>query len=138
MLVRRDEMRASKAMQHRVKSKDNIDLRYNSEVVEVIGKNVVEGLKIINNKTEKTEILNITGFFVAIGHKPNTDLFKGQLEMDETGYVITDGKTTKTNIPGVFASGDVQDKEYRQAVTAAGTGCMAALDAERYLASIGE
>ena len=138
MLVRRDEMRASKAMQHRVNSKENIDLRYNTEVVEVVGENVVEGLKIINNKTKETETINITGFFVAIGHKPNTDLFKGQLEMDETGYIITNGKTTKTNIPGVFASGDVQDKEYRQAVTAAGTGCMAALDAERYLASIGD
>ena len=115
-----------------------IDLKYNSEVVEVLGDNVVEGLKIINNKTQKTEEINITGFFVAIGHKPNTDLFRGQLDMDKTGYIITNGKTTKTNIPGVFASGDVQDKEYRQAVTAAGTGCMAALDAERYLASIGD
>ena len=138
MLVRKDEMRASKAMQHRVKSKENIDLRYNTEVVEVIGQNVVEGLKIINNKSQKIETINITGFFVAIGHKPNTDLFKGQLDMDDTGYIVTNGKTTKTNIPGVFASGDVQDKEYRQAVTAAGTGCMAALDAERYLASLGE
>ena len=137
MLVRRDEMRASKAMQHRVNSKENIDLRYNTEVVEVLGENVVDGLKIINNKTKRTETIDITGFFVAIGHKPNTDLFKGKLDMDETGYIITKGKTTKTNIPGVFASGDVQDKEYRQAVTAAGTGCMAALDAERYLASIG-
>ena len=137
MLVRRDEMRASKAMQHRVNSKENIDLRYNTEVVEVLGENVVDGLKIINNKTKKTETIDITGFFVAIGHKPNTDLFKGKLDMDENGYIITKGKTTKTNIPGVFASGDVQDKEYRQAVTAAGTGCMAALDAERYLASIG-
>ena len=136
MLVRRDEMRAAKAMQHRGNSKVNIDLRYNTEVVEVVGENVVEGLKIINNKTKETETINITGFFVAIGHKPNTDLFKDQLEMDQTGYIITNGKTTKTNIPGVFASGDVQDKEYRQAVTAAGTGCMAALDAERYLASI--
>ena len=137
MLVRRDVMRASKAMQHRVNSKENIVVKYNTEVVEVIGKNVVEGLKMINNKTNKTENIDITGFFVAIGHKPNTDIFKGQLEMDDTGYIITNGKSTKTNKPGVFASGDVQDKEYRQAVTAAGTGCMAALDAERYLASIG-
>ena len=137
MLVRRDVMRASKAMQHRVNSKKNIVVKYNTEVVEVIGQNVVEGLKMINNKTNETENIDITGFFVAIGHKPNTDIFKGQLDMDDTGYIITNGKSTKTNKPGVFASGDVQDKEYRQAVTAAGTGCMAALDAERYLASIG-
>tara|TARA_X000000950_G_scaffold27888_1_gene30037 strand:- start:3287 stop:4231 length:945 start_codon:yes stop_codon:yes gene_type:complete len=137
MLVRKDVMRASKAMQHRVNSKKNIVVKYNTEVVEVIGENVVEGLKIINNETNETENIDITGFFVAIGHKPNTDIFKGQLDMDDTGYVITNGKSTKTNKPGVFASGDVQDKEYRQAVTAAGTGCMAALDAERYLASIG-
>ena len=136
MLVRRDVMRASKAMQHRVNSRKNIVVRYNTEVVEVIGQSVVEGLKLINNKTNLTDTIPITGFFVAIGHKPNTDIFKGQLEMDDTGYIVTDGKTTKTNLPGVFASGDVQDKEYRQAVTAAGTGCMAALDAERYLASI--
>ena len=137
MLVRRDVMRASKAMQHRVNSKKNIDLRYNTEVVEVLGDNVVEGIKVVNNKTSQTEVIDITGFFVAIGHKPNTDIFKGQLDMDDTGYILTEGKTTKTNIPGVFASGDVQDKDYRQAVTAAGTGCMAALDAERYLASLG-
>ena len=130
-------MRASKAMQHRVNSRENIELKYNSEVKEVLGENVVEGLKIINNKTNEIEEISITGFFVAIGHKPNTDIFKGQLEMDETGYILTEGKSTKTNYPGVFASGDVQDKEYRQAVTAAGTGCMAALDAERYLATIG-
>ena len=137
MLVRKDHMRASKAMQHRVNSRENIELKYNSEVKEILGDNVVEGLKIINNKTNEIEEISITGFFVAIGHKPNTDIFKGQLEMDETGYILTEGKSTKTNYPGVFASGDVQDKEYRQAVTAAGTGCMAALDAERYLATIG-
>ena len=136
MLVRRDIMRASKAMQHRVNSKSNIVVKYNSEVIEVIGENVVEGIKVVNNKTKKIDTIDITGFFVAIGHKPNTGIFKGQLEMDETGYILTRGKTTKTNKPGVFASGDVQDKDYRQAVTAAGTGCMAALDAERYLASI--
>tara|TARA_A100001011_G_scaffold96537_2_gene101568 strand:- start:405 stop:1349 length:945 start_codon:yes stop_codon:yes gene_type:complete len=137
MLVRKDHMRASKAMQHRVNSRDNIELKYNYEVKEVLGDNVVEGLKIINNKTNEIEEISITGFFVAIGHKPNTDIFKGQLQMDDTGYILTEGKSTKTNYPGVFASGDVQDKEYRQAVTAAGTGCMAALDAERYLATIG-
>jgi thioredoxin reductase (NADPH) len=136
MLVRKDYMRASKAMQHRVNSLDNIDLRYNSEVDEILGDQVVEGLRIVNNKTGEKEEIPITGFFVAIGHKPNTEIFKGQLEMDETGYLITPGKSTKTSKPGVFASGDVQDKEYRQAVTAAGTGCMAALDAERYLATI--
>ncbi len=136
MLVRKDYMRASKAMQHRVTSLPNIDLRYNTEVEEVLGDQVVEGLRIFNNKTGEKEQIAITGFFVAIGHKPNTDIFKGQLEMDETGYIITEANSTKTSKPGVFASGDVQDKIYRQAVTAAGTGCMAALDAERYLASI--
>ncbi|MEO0504575.1 MAG: thioredoxin-disulfide reductase [Bacteroidota bacterium] len=136
MLVRKDHMRASKAMQHRVNSLENIDIRYNTEVDEVLGEQVVEGLRMVNNKTGEKEDIEITGLFVAIGHKPNTDIFKGQLDMDDTGYIITEGKSTKTNIPGVFASGDVQDKEYRQAVTAAGTGCMAALDAERYLATV--
>ncbi len=136
MLVRKDHMRASKAMQHRVNAKENIDLRYNSEIDEVLGDQVVEGLRIVNNQTGEKEEISITGLFIAIGHKPNTDIFKDQLEMDESGYLITDGKSTKTNYPGVFASGDVQDKEYRQAVTAAGTGCMAALDAERYLATV--
>lgn len=136
MLVRKDFMRASKAMQHRVENTPNLTVLYNSEVDEVIGDQVVDGLRIVNNQTgEKTEIA-ITGLFIAIGHKPNTDIFKGQLNMDETGYLITEGKSTKTNIPGVFASGDVQDKEYRQAITAAGSGCMAALDAERYLTTL--
>ena len=135
MLVRKDQMRASKAMQHRVTSKDNIELRYNSEIDEVLGDQVVEGLRILNNKTGEKDEISITGLFIAIGHKPNTDIFKGQLDMDEAGYLRTEGKSTRTNRPGVFASGDVQDKEYRQAVTAAGTGCMAAIDAERYLAS---
>tara|TARA_A100000171_G_C2134831_1_gene149449 strand:- start:501 stop:1478 length:978 start_codon:yes stop_codon:yes gene_type:complete len=136
MLVRKDEMKASKAMQHRVTSTKNIDLRYNTEVDEVLGDMVVEGLRMKNNQTGEKETIDITGLFIAIGHKPNTDIFKGQLKMDDTGYLITEGKSTKTTKPGVFASGDVQDKEYRQAVTAAGTGCMAALDAERYLVSI--
>lgn len=136
MLVRKDYLRASKAMQHRVASTKNIDLRFNTEVDEVIGDMVVDGLRMKNNITNETEEIAITGLFIAIGHKPNTEIFKGQLDMDETGYVITKGKSTRTNKPGVFASGDVQDKEYRQAVTAAGTGCMAALDAERYLVSV--
>ncbi|WP_074407853.1 MULTISPECIES: thioredoxin-disulfide reductase [Aquimarina] len=136
MLVRKDHMRASKAMQHRVNNTSNIKVMYNTEVDEVLGDQVVEGLRMVNNQTNDKEEIEITGLFIAIGHKPNTDIFKGQLDMDDTGYLITEGKSTKTNIPGVFASGDVQDKEYRQAVTAAGTGCMAALDAERYLATV--
>ncbi len=136
MLVRKDYMRASKAMQHRVNNTQNLKVLYNTEVDEVLGEQVVEGLRMVNNVTGEKEEIKITGLFIAIGHKPNTDIFKGQLDMDETGYLITKGKSTKTNKPGVFASGDVQDKEYRQAVTAAGTGCMAALDAERYLATI--
>ena len=136
MLVRKGEMRASKAMQHRVTNTKNIDLRYFSEIDEVLGEQVVEGLRITNNKTGEKEEIKITGLFIAIGHKPNTEIFIKQLEIDDGGYIITKGKTTKTNKPGVFASGDVQDKEYRQAVTAAGTGCMAALDAERYINSL--
>jgi len=135
MIVRKGEMRASKAMQHRVESKENIDVKYYSEIKEVLGKDVVEGVSVINNQTQEITNVPVTGLFIAIGHKPNTDIFKGQLDMDDSGYVITKGKSTHTNKPGVFASGDVQDKDYRQAVTAAGTGCMAALDAERYLAS---
>ncbi len=136
MLVRKDQMRASKAMQHRVNNLKNIEIRYNTEVDEVLGDQVVEGLRVVNNQTGEKEDIPVTGLFIAIGHKPNTDIFKGQLEMDEVGYIKTLGKTTKTNKPGVFACGDAQDKEYRQAVTAAGTGCMAALDAERYLATV--
>lgn len=136
MLVRKDYMRASKAMQHRVNNTKNLEVLYNTEVDEVLGEQVVEGLRIVNNKTGEKREIPVTGLFIAIGHTPNTEIFKGQLDMDESGYIITKGKTTKTNIPGVFASGDVQDKEYRQAVTAAGTGCMAALDAERYLATV--
>lgn len=136
MLVRKDYMRASKAMQHRVNNTKNLEVLYNTEVDEVLGDQVVEGLRIVNNQTGEKREIKITGLFIAIGHKPNTEIFKGQLDMDETGYIITHPKSTKTNKPGVFASGDVQDNEYRQAVTAAGTGCMAALDAERYLATI--
>lgn len=136
MIVRRDEMRASKAMQKRVLETKNIKILYDSEIEEVLGKDVVEGVRIINNKTQKKSELKVDGLFLAIGHKPNTEIFKGQLKMDETNYLITKGKTSKTDKPGVFACGDVQDKEYRQAVTAAGSGCMAALDAERYLGSL--
>lgn len=136
ILVRKDFMRASKAMQHRVNKTQNIEVLYNTEIDEVLGSNVVEGVRAINNQTQETTELSVTGVFIAIGHKPNSDLFKGVLDMDETGYLITKGKSTKTNLPGVFAAGDIQDKEYRQAVTAAGTGCMAALDAERYLGAL--
>lgn len=136
LLVRKGEMRASKAMQHRVNNTANLEVKYYTEIEEVIGDQVVEGLRLVNNQTGEKEEIKVMGLFIAIGHKPNTEVFKGQLEMDETGYIITKGKSTKTNIPGVFASGDVQDKEYRQAITAAGTGCMAALDAERYLAAV--
>ena len=136
ILVRKDFMRASKAMQHRVNKTKNIEVLYNTEIDEVLGANVVEGVRAINNKTKETQDISVTGVFIAIGHTPNSDLFKDVLDMDETGYLITKGKTTKTNAPGVFAAGDIQDKEYRQAVTAAGTGCMAALDAERYLGAL--
>ncbi len=137
MLVRRDEMRASKIMQERVFKAENIEIHWNTEAVEVLGKEVVEGVKVINNQTNEEKVIPITGFFVAIGHKPNTDVFKDWLDMDEAGYIITKPKSTHTNVKGVFASGDVQDNIYRQAVTAAGTGCMAALDAERFLAAEG-
>ena len=137
MLVRRDEMRASKAMQKRVMSLDNIEIMWNHETVEVLGDEGVTGVRVINNKTQETKDLEVTGFFVAIGHKPNTDIFKNWLEMDNVGYIINKPDTAKTNVEGVFVSGDAADKVYRQAVTAAGTGCMAALDAERYLAEKG-
>ncbi len=137
MIVRRDEMRASKAMQHRVANTANIEVLYNSETKEIVGEKGVSGARIINRITGEERMLDVTGFFVAIGHEPNTAIFKGWLDMDETGYLITVPGTTKTNVPGVFASGDAQDHVYRQAITAAGTGCMAAIDAERYLAARG-
>lgn len=136
LLVRKDYMRASKAMQNRVNKTQNINILYHTEIDEVLGDNVVEGVRVINNQTKEKGVIDVTGVFIAIGHTPNTGLFKGVLDMDEVGYLITEGKSTKTNLPGVFACGDVQDKEYRQAVTAAGTGCMAALDSERYLANL--
>jgi len=134
MIVRRDKMRASKAMQHRVFNAENIEVHWNSETQEVIGDEAVEAIRIRNNQTGEDKDIPVTGFFVAIGHKPNTDIFKEWLDMDETGYIKVTPGTAKTNIPGVFVGGDAADKVYRQAVTAAGTGCMAALDAERYLA----
>ena len=136
MLVRKDHFRASKAMQNRLSNYENIKVLFNHEVMEVMGENVVDGLKIKSNLTNDVSELKITGLFIAIGHSPNTDIFKGIVDMDDSGYILTDKTSTKTNIPGVFAAGDVQDKDYRQAVTAAGTGCMAALDAERYLQEI--
>ena len=137
MIVRRDQMRASKVMQERVINTSNIKIYWNSSTDEVLGANKVEGVRIKNNATgEKLEV-PISGFFVAIGHQPNSDIFKGFIDMDDTGYIKTIPGTSKTNVEGVFAAGDVQDKNYRQAVTAAGSGCMAALDAERYLSALG-
>ncbi|SOS74251.1 Thioredoxin reductase [Tenacibaculum piscium] len=136
LLVRKDYMKASKAMQHRVNKTTNIEVLYNTEIDEILGDKVVEGVRAMNNQTNEKKEIAVTGVFIAIGHKPNSDLFKGVLDMDEVGYLITKGKSTKTNLPGVFAAGDIQDKEYRQAVTAAGSGCMAALDAERYLGAL--
>jgi len=136
MLVRKDHFRASKAMQNRLANFDNINVLFNHVIDEVIGENVVEGIKIKNNLNNEVSEIKITGLFIAIGHSPNTDIFKGSVEMDDSGYILTDKISTKTNIPGVFAAGDVQDKDYRQAITAAGTGCMAALDAERYLQEV--
>ncbi|MXV38401.1 thioredoxin-disulfide reductase [Flavobacteriaceae bacterium Ap0902] len=134
LLVRRDEFRASQIMENRVRETKNIEILFNHELEGLSGDQVVEQAYIVNNKTREKSTLKIDGVFIAIGHKPNTDIFKGKLKMDESGYLITKTKTTETEIPGVFACGDVQDNVYRQAVTAAGTGCMAALDAERYVA----
>jgi thioredoxin reductase (NADPH) len=133
MFVRKGEMRASKVMQERVLKTANIKVYWNTDTVEILGEHKVESVKIQNNQTQEISVVPIKAFFVAIGHHPNSDLFKGWLDMDEQGYLITQPGTSKTNIPGVFACGDVQDKNYRQAVTAAGSGCMAALDAERFL-----
>lgn len=136
MLVRRDEFRASKIMAARVQNTENIEILYNTETEEVLGDGqVVTGVRVRNNQTGEQHDIPATGFFVAIGHKPNTDIFKDYLDLDETGYIINKPGTSHTNVPGVFVSGDAADHVYRQAVTAAGTGCMAALDAERYLAA---
>ncbi|OUV75958.1 MAG: thioredoxin-disulfide reductase [Flavobacteriales bacterium TMED123] len=135
MLVRRNEMRASKAMQKRVFNTQNLEVLFNHETRSINGEKTVESVTAYNNQTGDETTIPVSGFFVAIGHKPNTDLFKGQLDMDENGYLFVQPGTSKTKIPGVFAAGDVADHVYRQAVTSAGTGCMAALDAERFLAA---
>ncbi len=135
MIVRKEQMRASKVMQDRVLNTPNIKVYFNTETDEILGEKSVQAVRVKNSKTNELKEIPVSAFFVAIGHKPNSDIFKDYITMDETGYIITEPGTTKTNVPGVFASGDVQDKNYRQAVTAAGSGCMAALDAERYLAA---
>jgi thioredoxin reductase (NADPH) len=137
MVVRREEMRASKVMQERVKNTPNITIHWNAETEEVLGDKKVEGVRLINNKTNDRTEIAVSAFFVAIGHSPNSDIFKDWITMDSTGYILTTPGTSRTNVEGVFAAGDVQDKTYRQAVTAAGSGCMAALDAERYLGALG-
>lgn len=137
MFIRKDEMKASKVMQERVKKTANIKMYMNTETEEILGENRVDSVRVVNNRTGERQTIPINGFFVAIGHQPNSEIFKGWLNMDEAGYIKTVPGTSKTNIEGVFASGDVQDKIYRQAVTAAGSGCIAALDAERYLSEKG-
>jgi thioredoxin reductase (NADPH) len=137
MFVRKDQMRASKVMQDRVLNTPNIKVYFNTETEEVLGEKTVNGVRIKNTKTNTTQEIPVSAFFVAIGHQPNSAIFQPYLKMDETGYIYTEPGTTKTSVEGVFAAGDVQDKNYRQAVTAAGSGCMAALDAERYLTAKG-
>lgn len=137
MLVRKDHFRASKAMIHRVENTPNIEVKFNHELIGIEGENnLVERAVIINNKTQETSKIDVHGIFIAIGHKPNTDIFAGQITLDENGYIVTEKGSSRTNLPGVFAAGDVQDHIYRQAITAAGSGCMAAIDAERYLAEL--
>lgn len=134
MLVRKDYFRASKVMATRVEETPNIEVKFNTELIDIEGENnLVEQAVVINNKTQEVSKIPVLGIFIAIGHTPNTDIFAGQVELDPNGYIITQGKTSKTNLPGVFAAGDVQDPDYRQAVSAAGSGCVAAMDAERYL-----
>ena len=137
MIVRKGEMRASKAMLHRVEHTPNIEVLFNHETKEILGDKTVDGVMVVNNQTRDERKLDVTGFFVAIGHQPNTDIFKGFINLDEAGYIKVESGSTRTNVAGVFAAGDVADHIYRQAVTAAGTGCMAAIDAERYLAANG-
>ena len=137
ILVRKDHFRASKAMIHKVNNTPNIEVKFNHELIAIEGENnLVERAVVINNQTQETSKIVVHGIFIAIGHKPNTDVFAGQIALDENGYIITEGKSSKTNLPGVFAAGDVQDHIYRQAITAAGSGCMAAIDAERYLSEL--
>ncbi len=136
MLVRSDALRASKIMQERVKTNPKIEIMWNTEVTEVIGETKMTGFKFKNNKTGEIGEMQVDGFFVAIGHKPNTELFQGKLDLDEAGYIMTKAHSTATSVEGVYAGGDVADHIYRQAISAAGTGCMAALDAERFLSEI--
>ena len=137
MLVRKDTFRASKAMIHRVENTPNIEVKFNHELIGIEGENaLVERAVVINNQTQETSKIDVHGIFIAIGHKPNTDIFAGQIDLDENGYIKTVPGSTRTNLPGVFAAGDVQDHIYRQAITAAGSGCMAAMDAEKYLAEL--
>lgn len=135
LVIRRDEMRASVIMQNRIKENDKIEIHWNSEIKEIKGDESVEGIEVINNVTNKITNISLGGVFIAIGHQPNTDIFKDYLNLDESGYILTKPGSTETNVPGVFATGDAQDKIYRQAVTAAGSGCMGALDAERYISN---
>ncbi|SIQ90935.1 thioredoxin reductase (NADPH) [Chryseobacterium sp. RU37D] len=137
MLVRKDVFRASKAMIHRVQNTSNIEVKFHHELIGIEGENcLVERAVVINNQTRETSTIDVDGIFIAIGHKPNTDIFVGQIDLDENGYILTEKGSSRTNLPGVFAAGDVQDHIYRQAITAAGSGCMAAMDAEKYLAEL--
>ncbi|MCU7616195.1 thioredoxin-disulfide reductase [Chryseobacterium sp. PBS4-4] len=137
MLVRKDEFRASKAMIHRVENTPNIEVKFHHELIGIEGENnLVERAVVIDNQTQEKSTVDVHGIFIAIGHKPNTDIFVGQIDLDENGYIATEKGSTRTNLPGVFAAGDVQDHIYRQAITAAGSGCMAAMDAEKYLAEL--
>ncbi|AZA86130.1 thioredoxin-disulfide reductase [Chryseobacterium shandongense] len=137
MLVRKDVFRASKAMIHRVENTPNIEVKFHHELIAIEGENnLVERAVVINNQTKETSTIDVDGIFIAIGHKPNTDIFVGQINLDENGYIVTEKGSARTNLPGVFAAGDVQDHIYRQAITAAGSGCMAAMDAEKYLAEL--
>ena len=137
MLVRKGEFRASKAMVHRVENTPNIEVKFYHELIGIEGENnLVERAVVINNQTQEKSTVDVHGIFIAIGHKPNTDIFVGQIDLDENGYIVTEKGSSRTNLPGVFAAGDVQDHIYRQAITAAGSGCMAAMDAEKYLAEL--